>query len=194
MLLSSRRFQFGHPVENFSQKFRNSFFKISKHCPIYDFLRKKLFVSKWFSGHMKCGVENSAKIFRHEAGFFLLITQRSKCFGFSQIFFLEMLTLLAITFAKKLESQLNIRKKTKVVFFSKKNQLHQRFSLDAWNGVFTALLKFFLQKNGIFSLIFCLGVKMFWFSPKVFTRNVPLNTKNAFLVLPFFSFAVFEDT
>ena len=58
---------------------------------LFFFFEKKPFVSECFSGYTECGVDNSDKVFRHEAGFFLLLAQGSKCFGFSQIFFLEML-------------------------------------------------------------------------------------------------------
>ena len=65
--------------------------KISKQSQIYVFFPKKNLLSQSVSlDTWKAKLTTLPKLFRKESVFFLHIAQRSKCFGFSQNFFLEM--------------------------------------------------------------------------------------------------------
>ena len=81
-------FSFDTPGEVLGQK-RKFFTQYQKMDSKSYFLREITFFSKCFSGHTECSFDNSAKTVSPKNWKFLLISQNSKIFGFSQKFFLE---------------------------------------------------------------------------------------------------------
>ena len=91
MFLSSRRFRFGHPCRKLLPKIQKFFLEKQQTDSNLCFLSKKNVLSQSVSlDTWNAKLTTLPKLFRQETVFFLLIAQRSKCFGFSENFFLEM--------------------------------------------------------------------------------------------------------
>ena len=91
MFLSSRRFRFGHPCRKLLPKIQKFFLENQQTDSNLCFLSKKNVLSQSVSlDTWNAKLTTLPKLFRQETVFFWLIAQRSKCFGFSENFFLEM--------------------------------------------------------------------------------------------------------
>ena len=172
MLTCSRKIRFGEPCWKLLQKSAISSFKVSKQSQIYVFPLEKNLLSQSVSLDTRNAVLTTPlKTFAMKPAFSCSLPM----FWFQPKFFPGNVDTFGENFCQisGISTQYQ-KKKQNYVFFEKKINFINDFLWHMECGVYSSA-KIVSPKNRQF-FAHCLEVKKFWFSPKAFTRNVPLNT------------------
>ena len=178
----SHGFCFGHPCRNLLPQIRNFFIKNQKNSQTYFFGEKNPFVSKLFSGHMECGVDNSAKIFSPRNRQLLADCPKVKKFWFVPNYFPEVLFSAghveslpgSSSFSFEVFADAKVAYVTTVAFpFSKNMEIFRQKAGKGLN------LHFFLEKmfNLLQKLLWSHGMQFWQHCQSYFAKN-PNNSRS----------------